>query len=166
MAKIEEKKPIVEEIKENIEGAKSVVLVDYLGLTVEQDTKLRKEAREAGIVYKVYKNTMVNLAVQGTEFEELTKDLEGPTALAISKEDEAKYTIRRIHIKAMIKSIVLANFFIAFPHIVFDTDTYILPQQKKIIKCLNAYTSYYNKNQDNSRSHQLNGSKHLGRLCK
>ena len=87
MSKIEEKKTIVEEIKENIEGDKSVVLVDYLGLTVEQDTKLRKEAREAGIVYKVYKNTMVNLAVQGTEFEELTKDLEGPTALAISKED-------------------------------------------------------------------------------
>ncbi len=56
------------------------------------------------------------------------------TVLAISKEDEAKYTIRRIHIKAMIKSIVLANFFIAFPHIVFDTDTYILPQHGKIIK--------------------------------
>ena len=87
MAKIEEKKPIVEEIKENLDSAKSVVLVDYLGLTVEQDTNLRRATREAGIIYKVYKNTMVNLAVQGTEFEELAKDLEGPTALAISKED-------------------------------------------------------------------------------
>ena len=87
MAKIEEKKPIVQEIKENLEGAKSVVLVDYLGLTVEQDTNLRKAAREAGIIYKVYKNTMVNLAIEGTEFADLAKDLEGPTAVAISKED-------------------------------------------------------------------------------
>ena len=87
MAKVEEKKPIVQEIKDNIEGAKSVVLVDYLGVTVEQDTKLRKAAREAGVIYKVYKNTMVNLAIEGTEFADLAKDLEGPTALAISKED-------------------------------------------------------------------------------
>jgi large subunit ribosomal protein L10 len=87
VAKIEEKKPIVQEIKENLEGAKSVVLVDYLGLTVEQDTKLRKAIREEGIIYKVYKNTMVNLAIEGTEFAELAKDLEGPTAVAISKED-------------------------------------------------------------------------------
>jgi len=87
LAKVEEKKPIVQEIKDNIDGAKSVVLVDYLGVTVEQDTKLRKAAREAGVIYKVYKNTMVNLAIEGTEFADLAKDLEGPTALAISKED-------------------------------------------------------------------------------
>ena len=87
MAKIEEKKPIVQEIKENLDGAKAVVLVDYLGLTVEQDTELRRATREAGLIYKVYKNTMVNLAIEGTEFAELAKDLEGPTALAISKED-------------------------------------------------------------------------------
>ena len=87
MAKIEEKKPIVQEIKENLDGAKAVVLVDYLGLTVEQDTALRRATREAGLIYKVYKNTMVNLAIEGTEFESLKKDLEGPTALAISKED-------------------------------------------------------------------------------
>ncbi|MCR5215060.1 MAG: 50S ribosomal protein L10 [Eubacterium sp.] len=87
MAKIEQKQPVVQEIKDYLDGAKSVVLVDYLGLTVEQDTNLRKAAREAGVIYKVYKNTMVNLAVKGTEFEALTKDLEGPTAVAISKED-------------------------------------------------------------------------------
>ena len=87
MAKIEEKKPIVQEIKDCLDGAKSVVLVDYLGLTVEQDTNLRRATREAGIIYKVYKNTMVNLAIEGTEFAELAKDLEGPTAVAISKED-------------------------------------------------------------------------------
>ena len=87
MAKIEEKKPIVQEIKDNLEGAKSVVLVDYLGLTVEQDTNLRRATREAGLIYKVYKNTMVKRAIEGTEFAEIAKDLEGPTAVAISKDD-------------------------------------------------------------------------------
>ena len=87
LAKVEEKKPIVQEIKDNLEGAKSVVLVDYLGVTVDQDTKLRRSLREANVIYKVYKNTMVNLAIEGTEFADLAKDLEGPTALAISKED-------------------------------------------------------------------------------
>lgn len=87
MAKIELKQPIVEEIKENFDGAQAAVLVDYRGLTVEQDTQLRKALRESDVVYKVYKNTMVNLAVKGTDFEELTKDLEGPTAVAFSKTD-------------------------------------------------------------------------------
>ena len=87
MAKVELKAPIVEEIKANLEGAKSVVLVDYLGLTVEQDTNLRRAAREAGLVYKVYKNTMIKRAIEGTEFAELEKDLDGPTAIAISKDD-------------------------------------------------------------------------------
>ena len=87
MAKVEIKKPVVDEISELLNGAKAAVLVDYRGLTVEQDTNLRKQLREAGVVYKVYKNTMVNFAVQGTEFEELAKHLEGPTALAVSKED-------------------------------------------------------------------------------
>jgi len=87
MAKVEIKKPVVDEISELLNDAKAAVLVDYRGLTVEQDTILRKQLREAGVVYKVYKNTMVNFAVQGTEFEELAKHLEGPTALAVSKED-------------------------------------------------------------------------------
>ena len=87
MAKIELKQPIVEEIKANLEDAQAVVLVDYRGLTVEEDTKLRKQLRENDVIYKVYKNTMVNLAVKGTELEEITKDLEGPTAVAISKTD-------------------------------------------------------------------------------
>ena len=87
MAKVELKKPIVEEIKEALDGAQAAVVVDYRGITVEQDTALRKQLREAGVVYKVYKNTMINLAVKGTEFEALVPHLEGPTAIAISKED-------------------------------------------------------------------------------
>ena len=87
MAKVELKQPIVDEIKSYLEGAQGVVVVDYRGLTVEQDTQLRKQLREAGVVYKVYKNTLVKRAIAGTEFEPMTEQLEGPTAIAISKED-------------------------------------------------------------------------------
>jgi len=57
MAKIELKQPIVKEIAELLDGAQAAVVVDYRGLTADQDTKLRKELREAGVTYKVYKNT-------------------------------------------------------------------------------------------------------------
>lgn len=87
MAKVELKQPIVAEISELFNGAKSAVVVDYRGLTVEQDTALRKQLREAGVTYKVYKNTMIRFAAKGTEFEALGPHLEGPTALAVSKED-------------------------------------------------------------------------------
>ena len=63
MAKVELKKPIVDEIIENLKDAKSAVIADYRGLTVEQDTQLRKQMREAGVVYKVYKNTMIKLSL-------------------------------------------------------------------------------------------------------
>lgn len=88
MAKVEIKQPIVEEIKSYAADAKAAVLVDYRGLTVEQDTKLRRQLREAGVVYKVYKNTMMTRAFEGTDFDQLDKDLEGPTAVAFSSEDE------------------------------------------------------------------------------
>ena len=87
MAKVELKQPVVAEIAEVLNGAKSAVVVDYRGLTVEQDTALRKELREAGVEYKVYKNTMMNFAFKGTACEELCKHLDGPNALAISKDD-------------------------------------------------------------------------------
>ena len=87
MAKVELKQPIVNAIAEEIKDAESVVLVDYRGLTVAQDTELRKQLREAGVVYKVYKNTMMKRAFAGTEFEGLDNCLEGPSAIAISKDD-------------------------------------------------------------------------------
>jgi Ribosomal protein L10 len=89
MAKVELKQPIIAEIAELLDGAKAAVLVDYRGISVEVDTELRKSLREAGVTYKVYKNTMLNFAVKGTEFEALAADLEGPTAIAVSKEDAA-----------------------------------------------------------------------------
>ncbi|MBQ8640338.1 MAG: 50S ribosomal protein L10 [Lachnospiraceae bacterium] len=85
MAKVELKQPVVDEIKAALDGAKGVVLVDHRGLTVEQDTVLRKSLREAGVSYKVYKNTLVKRAIKGTEFESLTDLLEGPSALACCK---------------------------------------------------------------------------------
>ena len=87
MAKVELKQPIVEEIKAQLDGAKSIVVVDYRGISVATDTELRKVCREAGVVYKVYKNTMVKRAVEGTEFEGIIADLEGTNAFAISKDD-------------------------------------------------------------------------------
>lgn len=87
MAKVEIKQPIVEAISEDIKDAKSAVIVDYRGLTVAEDTELRKELREAGVSYKVFKNTFMTRAFKGTEFEPLTDVLEGPNALAVSKDD-------------------------------------------------------------------------------
>lgn len=87
MAKVELKQPVVAEIAELFDGAQGAVVVDYRGLTVEQDTILRKKLREAGVSYKVYKNTMIRFAAKGTEFEALEPNLEGPTALAVSKTD-------------------------------------------------------------------------------
>lgn len=87
MAKVELKQPVVEEISAGIKDAQSVVLVDYRGLTVAQDTELRKALREAGVNYKVYKNTMMNFAFKGTDFEALAPYLEGPSAMAYSATD-------------------------------------------------------------------------------
>ena len=87
MAKVELKAPIIEEIKAQFEGAQGAVLADYRGLTVAQDTDLRKQLREANVIYKVYKNTYIKRAIDGTNFAELSSALEGPTAVAICKTD-------------------------------------------------------------------------------
>ena len=87
MANVELKKPVVEEISELLNGAATAVVVDYRGLTVAEDTELRKQLREAGVVYKVYKNTMINFAIKDTEFADLAQHLEGPTAIAVCKDD-------------------------------------------------------------------------------
>lgn len=87
MAKVDVKQPIVDEIKAKIDDVATVVLVDYRGLTVEQDTRLRKGLREAGCEYKVYKNTLMKRAFEGTDFAQLDELLEGPSAIAISKDD-------------------------------------------------------------------------------
>ena len=87
MAKVELKQPIVEEISGLLSDATAAVLVDYRGITVEKDTQLRKELRSNGVTYKVYKNTLLNIAMKGTQFEALSGDLNGPTAIAITNGD-------------------------------------------------------------------------------
>lgn len=87
MAKVELKQPIVDAIAEEVKDAAGVVLVDYRGLTVAQDTELRKQLREAGISYNVFKNTMMKRAFEGTEFAGLDEYLSGPSAIAVSKDD-------------------------------------------------------------------------------
>ena len=77
----------VAEIKEKLEKAQSVVLASYQGLTVEQDTNLRKSLREAGVEYKVYKNTLVTLAAKELGFDGIVEYLEGPVSIAFGYED-------------------------------------------------------------------------------
>ncbi len=87
MAKVELKQPIIDEIKGFVGETQAAVLVDYRGLTVEQDTALRKKLREAGVVYKVYKNTLMKRAFEGTVYAELDKFLDGPSAVAFCATD-------------------------------------------------------------------------------
>ncbi len=84
---VEMKKVIVEEIKGKIQDAQSAVLVDYRGLTVEETTELRKKFREAGVEYKVYKNSLMRFAFKDAGLEEFNKYLTGPNAIAFSVED-------------------------------------------------------------------------------
>lgn len=77
----------VAEIKEKMEKAQAVVLTNYQGLTVEQDTELRKNLREAGIEYRVYKNTLVTLAAKELGHEGILEYLEGPVSIAFGYED-------------------------------------------------------------------------------
>ena len=87
MPKIEEKQVVINEIREKLADSKSAVLIDARGLTVEQDTVLRRKLRGSGVYYKVYKNTMLNIAVEGTPYEGLREYFEGPTTLAVSYND-------------------------------------------------------------------------------
>lgn len=84
---IENKKLVVEEIASKLRESKSTVVVDYRGLNVSEVTELRKQLREAGIDYKVYKNTLARRATAEVELTELDEFLLGPTAIAFSNED-------------------------------------------------------------------------------
>ena len=87
---IENKQIVIQELRDRLGRAKSVVLVDARGLPVAQDTLLRKTLRDAGVDYKVYKNTLVNFAVKDTDAEGLSTYLSGPTALAFSYDEATK----------------------------------------------------------------------------
>lgn len=82
-----EKQQYVAELKEKLTNAAAGVLVDYKGINVADDTKLRKELREANVEYRVVKNTMLRLALKDTPYEEISNVLENTTAIAISNDD-------------------------------------------------------------------------------
>lgn len=84
---IEAKKQIVQEIADKFKASKSTIVVDYRGLNVAEVTELRKQLRDAGIEFKVYKNTLTRLAAESAEVAELNSALTGPNAIAFSTED-------------------------------------------------------------------------------
>ena len=84
---LEQKQKIVADLMASIADSVAGVVVDYKGITVADDTVLRKELREAGVDYKVVKNTLLGRAVEGTDLEPIKEVLEGTTAIAVSKED-------------------------------------------------------------------------------
>jgi large subunit ribosomal protein L10 len=86
---LERKKQQVASLREQLSNAGSVVLTDYRGLTVEQDTNMRAVLREKGVEYKVVKNNILRHAIEGTAYEGFKDYLAGPTAIAMSKDEVA-----------------------------------------------------------------------------
>ncbi|HDX9613743.1 50S ribosomal protein L10 [Bacillus toyonensis] len=84
---IETKQQVVTEIAEKLRESKSTIVVDYRGLTVSEVTELRKNLREAGVEFKVYKNSLTRRAAESAEMAELNEFLTGPNAIAFSNED-------------------------------------------------------------------------------
>jgi large subunit ribosomal protein L10 len=85
--RLEEKQALVAEVAEVAAKAHSAIAAEYRGMTVEQLTKLRMQARKQGVFMKVVKNTLARRAVAGTSFECMQDSLKGPLILAFSKED-------------------------------------------------------------------------------
>ena len=81
------KQAIIDEIKGKLENAQSAVVIDYIGITVDEANKMRNKLRAADVDYTVYKNTLVKRAIEGTKFADLAQVLEGPSAVAISSTD-------------------------------------------------------------------------------
>lgn len=84
---IQKKEQVVNEIADKLRSSQSTILVDYRGLDVAEITELRAQLREAGVDFKVYKNTMTRRATAAAELTELDENLVGPTAIAFSNED-------------------------------------------------------------------------------
>jgi len=87
MLKLEKKKEIVAELEQKLKSSKAAILADYRGITVEDATALRRACRDAGVEYKVVKNTLTQIAAKNSGFSGLNELLTGPTAIAFGLED-------------------------------------------------------------------------------
>ena len=94
-AALEEKKKLVEELKEKIGAAKSIVIVDYKGLSVFEDTELRKTLREANVEYRVLKNRLMQKAFNELGYTDFDEALNGPTAVAFANVAPAKILLEK-----------------------------------------------------------------------
>ena len=111
MSNQETKKALVEEIKTNIQNAKSIVLIDYRGISVAEDTALRKEFRTNNIVYKVYKNRLFKKACEELGINGFDSYLEGTTAFAFGMDEETVAPrIAKKQIKALNKMEIKAGY--------------------------------------------------------
>ena len=111
-ANFEAKKVVVAEITEKIKASKSVVFVDYNGLTVAEVSALRNKCREAGCEYKVYKNTLVRKALNDLGFNQFDGDLNGPTAVAFGKDETAAAKVMVAAAKDYDKKVTLKSAFV------------------------------------------------------
>lgn len=98
---LEIKKQQVKDMAAKLTEAGSIVLADYRGLTVEEDTELRSKMRAEGIEYKVVKNNIIRHAIKGTDLESLSEFLIGPTSLAISSDEVAPAKVMFKYAKAL-----------------------------------------------------------------
>lgn len=111
-ANFEAKKVVVEEIIEKIKASKSVIFVDYKSLTVAEVSELRKKCRAAGCEYKVYKNTLVRKAFNELGYNQFDADLNGPTAVAFSKDETSGAKVMAAAAKDYEDKIVLKSAFV------------------------------------------------------
>ncbi len=111
-ANFEAKKAVVTEITEKIKASKSVVLVDYNGLTVAEVSELRNKCRQAGCEYKVYKNTLVRKALNDLGYKDFDADLNGPTAVAFGQDETGAAKVMVAAAKDYDKKIVLKSAFV------------------------------------------------------
>ncbi|MDR1068473.1 MAG: 50S ribosomal protein L10 [Clostridiales Family XIII bacterium] len=84
---LKQKQTVIDEIKGKLDKAASAVVIDYIGITVSEADAMRKKLREAEVDYKVYKNTLIKRAIDGTDHAQLAEVLDGPSALAVSYDD-------------------------------------------------------------------------------
>ena len=112
-----EKKEVVAELSERLKQAQAVVLAEYRGITVEDITGLRKEARASGVYLRVLKNTLARRAVQGTPFEKLADQMVGPLAYGISDDPVAAAKVLQAYAKKNEKLVIKAG---AMPNVLMS----------------------------------------------